>query len=101
MMAFKHRSLISAVAIATFLTGLANGVLFCFTGQLHTALVGSLCIVFGLGYLMLLRIHPSKQGANARRCFRRKRCHSIHGSADHSRNTVAQQFGCQLEDSQH
>lgn len=56
-MVFKHRSLINALAIATFLVGLANGALFYFTGELHTALVGSLCILFGLGYLILLRVH--------------------------------------------
>jgi hypothetical protein len=58
-MVFQHRSLINAVAIATFLTGLANVALFCFTGNLHTALVGSLCILFGVGYLILLRVHAS------------------------------------------
>jgi len=58
-MVFKHRTLINAVAIATFLMGLANLALFCFTGELHTAVVGSLCILFGLGYLILLRVHAS------------------------------------------
>ncbi|PYV97914.1 MAG: hypothetical protein DMG89_12770 [Acidobacteria bacterium] len=60
-MAFKHRSLINALAVATFLTGLANGALFCFNRQLHTAVVGSLCILFGLGYLIFLRIHPGSE----------------------------------------
>jgi len=60
-MVFKHRSLINALAIATFLIGLANGVLFCLSGQLQTALVGSLCILFGLGYLIFLRIHHGSE----------------------------------------
>jgi len=51
--------LINAIAIATFLTGLANVALFCFTGELHTAVVGSVCILFGVGYLVLLRVHAS------------------------------------------
>jgi hypothetical protein len=60
-MVFKHRSLINALAIATFLIGLANIALFCFTGELHTALVGSLCILFGLGYVILLQVRASSQ----------------------------------------
>jgi hypothetical protein len=58
-MVFKHRSLINALAIATFLVGLANVALFCFTKGLHTAVVGSLCILFGVGYLIFLRVHAS------------------------------------------
>jgi hypothetical protein len=56
-MKFKHRSLINGIAITTFLTGLANMALFCFNGELHSAVVGSLCILFGTGYLILLQIH--------------------------------------------
>ena len=60
-MKFEHRSLINGIAVATFVTGLANTALFCFTGDLRTAVVGSLCILFGLGYLILLRIHTDSR----------------------------------------
>jgi hypothetical protein len=60
-MKFEHRSLINGIAVATFLTGLANGALFCLNGDLRTAVVGSLCILFGLGYLILLRIHTDSR----------------------------------------
>lgn len=58
-MVFKHRTLLNAVAVAAFLTGLANVGLFCFTWDVRTAVVGSLCILFGVGYLMLLRVHAN------------------------------------------
>ena len=56
-MKLKHRSLSNGIAVATFLTGLANSALFCFNGELRTGLEGSLCISFGLGYIILLRIY--------------------------------------------
>jgi hypothetical protein len=56
-MQFKHRFSITAIAVGTFAVGLANSALFCFNLDPHTAIVGSLCLLFGLGYLMLLGIH--------------------------------------------
>jgi len=44
------------MAVATFLVGLANGMLFYFNGRPQTALVAVVCILFGLGYLMALGI---------------------------------------------
>ena len=55
-MVFKHRSLIRWMAVATFLVGLANGMLFYVNGRPQTALVAVVCILFGLGYLMALGI---------------------------------------------
>ena len=63
-MKFKHRSLIYSVAAGTFLAGLANGALFCFNRELHTAIVGSLCIFFGLAYIMILRISSGSEQSN-------------------------------------
>jgi len=63
-MKFKHRSLIYSVAVGTFLAGLANGALFCFNRELHTAIVGSLCIFFGLAYIMILRISSGSEQSN-------------------------------------
>jgi len=56
-MKFRHRSLITALAAGTFAVGLAESALFCFNQDPHTAVTGSLCIFFGLGYLILLGIH--------------------------------------------
>ena len=56
-MQFKHRFSITAIAVGTFAVGLANSALFCFNLDPHAAIVGSLCLLFGLGYLMLLGIH--------------------------------------------
>ena len=44
------------MAVATFLVGLANGMLFYFNGRPQTGLVAVVCILFGLGYLMALGI---------------------------------------------
>src|SRR6266480_178428 len=60
VMVFKYRWWINAVAIGTFLTGLANIALSFLSGQIHSALVGSLCILFGAGYLIFLRIQGSE-----------------------------------------
>ena len=60
-MKLKHKSLMNALAIATFLTGLANIALSFLAGQMHIALVGGLCILFGAGYLIFLRIHPGTE----------------------------------------
>jgi hypothetical protein len=48
-MKFQHSSLIKGIAIATFLAALAEVALFCFNGELRTAVVGSLCLLFGVG----------------------------------------------------
>jgi hypothetical protein len=60
-MKFKHRLLINQLAIASVVVGLANGALFCFNRQLYTALVASLCILFGFAYLIILRIHVDSE----------------------------------------
>jgi len=62
-MVFKHKSLICSVAVGTFLAGLANGALFCFNHDLRTAFVGSACILFGLGYIIILQIHTNYQNS--------------------------------------
>jgi len=60
-MKFRHKSLINVLAIATFLTGLANIALSFLSGQTHSVFVGGLCILFGAGYLIFLRIHAGSE----------------------------------------
>lgn len=57
-MVFKHRRVWYGLSIGTFLTGLANLALYLFNHELQTAVVGAICIVFGIGYLMMLATHP-------------------------------------------
>lgn len=61
MTTFKHRSLVHWLAVATFLVGLANSILFYFNGRPQTALVAALCILFGLGYLIALGIDSNSK----------------------------------------
>jgi hypothetical protein len=60
-MTFKHRSLVRWMAVATFLVGLANGILFYFNGRPQTAFVAALCILVGIGYLMAIGVHSGSE----------------------------------------
>ncbi len=59
-MKFKHRWLVRCFAIGAFLVGIANIGLFYFNLELHTAIVGLLSMLLGVGYLLALGIqsHP-------------------------------------------
>jgi hypothetical protein len=60
-MKFKNLSLIRWLAGGTFLVGLANSGLFYFNGKPRTAVVGALCLLFGIGYLIALGIHTDSE----------------------------------------
>lgn len=61
MIVLKHRSLLYSLAVATLCTGLANLVLFFFNRELHSAVVGSICMLLGFGYLMMLAVFSGRK----------------------------------------